>query len=188
MKKLICVVALCLVSPLTFADEGSVQMVLDSVHSKGFVGCDNEIREAFKYSTVRHVETKMPFLVGDGINEKNNVALDDEIIVIIDWPGNTHYGSEGGILSKSFRKISKRCIAMDNFSVRTVLNRDCKQVAANTYGGTPTLVAETEAALWFLNAAASEGIGGADGVYTRLQGGGCREISLPIDFSQYRKR
>ena len=178
MKKLICIAALCLASPLTFADEASVQMVLDSVHSKGFISCDDKIRDQFKDSTIKHVETKVP---------STSVALDDEIIIVIDYPGNAEYDWTGGILSFIFRKVGKQCLMAEGIRVGASINRNCQQVANNN-DSHYKVVTKTNDAIWTRHSDeepwdTSFRKDGSTYIYTPLNGGGCRNIALPEDIT-----
>lgn len=188
MKKLICVVALCLSSPCSFADEASVQKVLDSVHGKGFVGCDTQIREAFTYDTISHVETKMPF---QSPYEKGKlpVTLRDEVVVIVDTIGHAEYDWKGGVTSVIFRKVGNQCISAFNFAVQSSIRRDCAQYSKDRMSSA-TLVAETDGSKWMrmeLGGKYDEVSRkqGAKEIFTPLPTGGCRLIVLPEDSSPY---
>lgn len=168
MKKLICAVALCLVSPITFADEAGVQKVLDSVHSKGFVGCDDRIRRMYEYRTVSHVETKMPFA-----REK----IQDEVIVVIDDQGSAEYGRTGGISSVIFRKIGNRCVEAYNIDVDASIGSNCSQFAKQKLSK-PKLVAETNNSFWMRRDGDIYQQGGTMRVYVPT-GDGCIDITMP---------
>lgn len=169
MKKLICVVVLCLFLPLTFADEASVQKVLDSVHSKGFVGCDDQIRRMYEYITVSHVETKMPL---------SREKITDEIIVIVETPDEADHDWKDGISSAIFRKVGNRCFSTYNYSLGSSINRNCSQLAKFMLSK-PKLVAETHNSFWMRMDGDVFQQGGPVIVFTPLSEGGCRQIRLP---------
>ena len=173
MKKLICVVALCLASPLTFADEAAVQMVLDSIHSKGFADCDNKIRETFERSTVRHIETSIPFR-----DDVKKSALKDEVVVTVDSGNLTaDYGWKHGVDSYSFRKVGKQCL-MAQMQIVSRTNNNCSQLAEAGCGrNNYILLAETDNLLWV----ACKNNEQMKVVLTPLPEGGCRRIVLPYD-------
>ncbi len=192
MKKLILIVALSLAPTIVLADEAAVKMVLESVHSKGFGGCDEVIRNKFLYTSIIHVETKMPFISRAG---RSPVALNDEVIVIVDDAGSVKYGVEGGISSITLRKVGTECLDAGTFRVLSITSLSCPQVAHRNYNEA-VLTAQTDAALWMRrsmkimgdSAEASAIVSGAEAVYTPLSGGGCRQIDLPMDFSHLRPK
>lgn len=183
MKKLICVVAACFFSSLAFADEASIQKVLDAVHEKGFWGCDDKIRDSYSHSVVRYVEAKVPFATfeKDARGASKKKVINDEIIVIVDLVGHREYDWIGGASSTIFRKIGKQCLGAENFSTLSSIRRDCNAMAK--FIGQTTLVAEEGDSFWVRHEGDFFKWGGAETLLTPLDGGGCRQLSLPQDMS-----
>lgn len=176
MKRILFVVGLMLVSANTLADDTSMQMVLDSVHSKGFTGCDQEIRESFSHvESLSHVETKSLF------GKKAN----DEVEVIYGLPGNSQYDWDSSIHSVIIRKVGKQCLFAESFSVVSSINRDCTKVANAQMGGSYVVVSKADGSFWVRMAASDQdmdkvfAMDGAGTIYTPLNGAGCRTIGLP---------
>ena len=197
MKKLICVVALCLTSPFTFADEApfvadeaAIQRVLDSVHSKGFVGCDNEIREHFKASTaISFVEAKMPFIQDSG---KDKVVIDDEVIIYYGSPGYKKEGWEGSINSTIVRKVGKECHIADDINVMSSTKRNCIQEAQKRgQDEHNSVLTKVDGSIWSRSSDPYPNFPQSQGnqyIYTPLKDGSCRVIGLPYDWSYMRKK
>jgi hypothetical protein len=180
MKKVICFVALLLASPLNFADEASVQLVLDSVHNKGFVGCDDKIKEVFSSESIQYVESKMPFFNVYQGEKKPPLSLNDEIVVIANQPQNIQYGWDAGIHSYIFRKAGKQCMMSYGINIQPSHSRNCTEFIQAQYGGVQDLVTKTESLLW-VGVQGRWQKWGAEGIFMPLQGGGCQGIKIPED-------
>jgi len=186
MKKLICVVVLCLSSPYSFADEESVQKLLDSVHKKGFLGCDDLIRE--KMGNYRYVVAKIPFAVFDKslhpTSPKYKTLMTDEVILVGDSVGDPERDQLGGPFSVIIRKIGNQCVSADNFSVSSSIRRDCNTLMEQTTFGQLKLEPTAGDSLWVRNVGRYSEWGGASYVFKPQPSGGCARISLPFDMSQ----
>lgn len=189
MKKMICIVALCLASTFSFADESSVQKVLKSVHNKGLTECDEVIRKDIEiligtdtnnYGTINHVETKVPFVN----TEKVKISVIDEAIVYIDLP-RTKW-QEGGIAYSMYRKFGKQCLGTGFRAIRSTINQDCSQYLLHLGPfGEPKEVARTDDAIWMRPNGGDDTVleeifqrDGTKTVFTLVRGGGCKKIEL----------
>lgn len=178
MKRILFVLGFVLVSANTMANEASLQMVLDSVHSKGFNGCDAAIRESSYFKdqdNITHVETKS--LYGKKAN--------DEVEVIYGQPGNAQYDWDSSIQSVIIRQVGKQCLFAQGFSVVSSVNRDCTSVVKAQMGSSYVVVAKADGSFWVRMAASDPAMDkvfamdGAGTIYTPLYGAGCRTIGLP---------
>ncbi len=163
MKKMIGVFALCLASSLAFAEEASVQKVLDSVHGIGFVGCDEELRKEFSGSGITHVETHFLF---------PSAQIKDEVFIAMNNEMAYDYGWESRISLHMVRKVAKQCVISQIDTVSNT-NFDCAQLAKNQMYS--NVVAETYGATWMNYGRGNE----ARGILISSNRGGCRVLRLP---------
>jgi len=171
MKRFFFVIVLGVASTSALGDEASTQMVLDSVHAKGFVGCDDEIRKYFQgRDDIGHVEAKVPFP-----DPAQKGVQTDEIIVIIAKPGDAQYDWESGIESAIFRKVGKQCRSALGFYVGSSISRNCDALAKLQHYD--HMVAQTDNASW--NGYQYKSPSEAQTIYSRLNNGACRFIKLP---------
>jgi hypothetical protein len=191
MKEIVLVIGLVMLSMNALADEASIQMVLDSVHGKGFAACDSKIREELKYETgISHVETKMPFGLGFG---NNAVAINDEVVVVYSKPGNSQYDWEESVQSLMIRNVGKECVTSRGFIINSSSTRGCKEVS-QVVDKSFVLVAKADASYWMRHGDSDPGWDarfqreGTRTIFTTLSNGACRLIGLPDDWSDKQKK
>ena len=171
MKRFFFVFVLGVASTCALADEASTQMILDSIHSKGFLGCDDEIRKYFDgRSDIGHVESKVPFP-----EQGTKGGKTDEVIVITARPGDAQYDWDSGIESVIFRKVGKQCRSAFSFYVGSSISRNCDALAKLQHFD--HMVAQTDNASW--NGYQYKNPTEAQTIYSRLNNGACRFIKLP---------
>ena len=183
MKKIWIVLGLAVLSMNAIAEDSSARMVLESVHGKGFSGCDDVIRNKFGSKKISYVESKLIF-----------PKITDEVSVIVGKPARVQNDFDSSIESFLIRKVGKECLITDDFSVSDSIQRGCQKVADAIFQSNYAVVSEVDEGFWVRPSDPDKGwddkiaLGGSTRILTPLRGGGCRLISIPEDYSQYLKK
>jgi hypothetical protein len=187
MKKLIGIIALYLIAPLTFADESTLKMVLEQAHSKGFVGCDATLRKSFGSESVHYnrIDVKMPLALNEGAAHKDRISISDEIMIFTSYrPANEQFN--GGISLSIYRQVGSQCLST-GASIFSTINLDCQQFA-NRRSGVDTTLIEEKGTLWLRREVEYLKDKTAEASYTPMQNGGCMATFLPEDLGFLRKK
>jgi len=153
MKKIFFAVSLCLAAPFASADD--VQLIVDSLNSQGFKGCQEAVRKISPFD-VSHVETK--------------VIFPDEAIVTYSQQSNGNW--QDGIQSLVVRKMGKQCKVARNLGAIASQSKSCAQVADGRVE--TTQVAESGSLSW---QGSRDQV--ARAIYAQLPDGRCRVVVLP---------